>query len=56
MQPNSWMTAIRLLWRKGHHWEAIATWFVMQWVFVEAYVLPKHSMRRAIREIEKAKR
>ena len=56
MQRNSWMTAIRILWRKGHHWEAIATWFVMQWVFVEAYCLPKHSMRRAIREIEKAKR
>jgi hypothetical protein len=56
MQRNSWMTPIRILWRKGHHLEAITTWFLMQWIFVEAYCLPKQSMRRAIREIEKAKR
>jgi len=56
MRRNSWMTPIRILWRQGNHWEAIATWLLMQWIFMEAFVLPKHSMRRAIREIEKAKR
>ena len=56
MRHNSWMVPICILWRDGHYWEAVATWFVMQWVFVEVYILPKQSMRRAIREIKKAKR
>ena len=56
MRRHSWMVPICILWRDGHYWEAVATWFVMQWVFVEVYILPKKSMRRAIREIEKAKR
>lgn len=53
---SSYMVPIRILWRDGHHWEAIAVWFLMQWIFVESYCSPKASMRRAIREIAKAKR
>jgi len=56
VKRNSWMTAIRILWRRGHYWEAIATWIFMQWIWVEAYLLPTRSMRRAMREIQKAKR
>ena len=56
MQDSSWMTPIKILWHQGNYWEAVAAWFVMQWIFVESYILPKQSMRRAIREIEKAKR
>ena len=51
---TSYMVPIRILWRDGHYLEAIAVWFLMQWIFVESYCSPKASMRRAIREIAKA--
>lgn len=53
---TSYMIPIRILWRDGHHREAIKVWCLMQWIFVESYCFPRASMRRAIREIKKAKK